>query len=54
MKEGKGILKYLNGDIFDGYFKNDAPYGSGILTLSDGRVLQGIWIKEFFQPVIQI
>ena len=46
IKEGKGILKAQNGDIFDGYFHNDLPHGSGVLTLIDGRVINGHWGQD--------
>ena len=29
MKEGKGIYKFANGDIYDGMFKNDKINGKG-------------------------
>ena len=32
MKEGKGIYKFANGDVYDGMFKNDKINGEGTYT----------------------
>ena len=34
IKEGKGIMKYNNGNIYNGYFKNDLKEGEGLFCLN--------------------
>jgi len=40
---GKGILTFANGDIYDGYFKNDMKNGKAIYTYADGRQEEQVW-----------
>lgn len=40
---GKGIIKYANGDQYEGYLKNDKMHGEGVLTLADGSSSSGIF-----------
>lgn len=30
LQNGRGIMKYTTGDVFDGYFKDGLPHGHGI------------------------
>ena len=32
MKDGKGLYKFANGDVYDGMFKNDKINGKGLYT----------------------
>ena len=41
MKNGKGVMKYANGDTFDGHFKDDKMEGTGKLVTHDGNEYSG-------------
>lgn len=41
LKEGNGILRFHNGNIFEGEFRNDRPNGKGTRTYSSGTVITG-------------
>ncbi|MDR3078598.1 MAG: hypothetical protein LBU15_01010 [Rickettsiales bacterium] len=41
--EGKGSLKLLNGDLYEGEFRNGLPEGEGKLTQSNGNEYRGLW-----------
>ena len=43
VKNRRGILKYSNGDIYDGEFKNDMRDGRGILKYSNGDTYNGFF-----------
>ena len=54
---GKGIFKWPDGKIFEGYYKNDKKEGYGIFKWADGRIYKGMWKKGkqngegfFFNP----
>ncbi len=40
-KEGKGIMMYSDGRIYEGYWKNDLPWGNGRWILPSGNVYEG-------------
>ena len=41
IKDGKGILKWSNGAILEGYFLNDKVNGHARLVTADGDVYMG-------------
>ncbi|EGD81036.1 hypothetical protein PTSG_10979 [Salpingoeca rosetta] len=41
VREGKGLMKFANGSIYDGEWSNDKMHGHGKLTLSDGTQYEG-------------
>ena len=43
MKNGKGILKFNNGDIYDGDWRDDEKNGKGIYQFSNGDSYEGDW-----------
>ena len=43
LKHGNGTYTYANGDVYEGQFKHDKPYGKGKLTKPDGTVEEGTW-----------
>ena len=51
-KNGKGIFKYSNGNVYEGEFKDDIFHGYGTYTYSDGRTYTGLW--EYDKAVITI
>jgi hypothetical protein len=41
---GNGTIKYINGDVYEGEFKDSTPHGEGKMTfIDDGRVCEGNW-----------
>ena len=43
-RHGKGIMKYNNGDIYDGHWKKDKKrHGKGILKYNNGDIYDGHW-----------
>ena len=43
-RHGKGIMKYNNGDIYDGHWKKDKKrHGKGILKYDNGDIYDGYW-----------
>jgi hypothetical protein len=46
IREGWGIFKYSNGDIYEGYFKNGVREGKGEYRYRDGSVYRGEWFND--------
>lgn len=42
-KEGYGVLLYVNGERYEGYWKNDKAHGKGTLTYAQGDKYSGDW-----------
>jgi hypothetical protein len=40
LREGKGILKTIFGDVYEGYFKNDLINGFGTLKKANGEFFE--------------
>lgn len=43
--EGKGIMKYINGDVYDGDWENGVRQGDGIMKYYTGDVYDGEWVN---------
>ena len=43
MADGKGVMKFSNGDIYDGNWKNGKMNGKGAMLYHDGAFYQGDW-----------
>ena len=43
VKEGYGVLTYVNGERYEGYWRNDKAHGKGTLTYSQGDRYIGDW-----------
>ncbi len=41
VRQGRGVMRYLNGNEYSGEWRNDCFNGVGQYTWSDGRVLKG-------------
>lgn len=42
-----GILKFANGDVYNGMFENNKRNGHGILDLkSEKRIIKGLWANN--------
>lgn len=46
IKSGKGILYYMNGDVFEGTFLSDFPH-MGVLRYVNGDVFEGTFFSDF-------
>ena len=40
-RHGKGVKKYVNGDIYDGYWNNDLKEGYGTFKWNNGDIYVG-------------
>ena len=40
-KDGKGIINFLNGEIYDGHFKDDYKSGQGYIKYPSGNSYDG-------------
>ena len=45
---GKGVYTFLNGEIYNGEFKNDLFHGNGIYKWPDGKTEKGHWKNNNF------
>lgn len=61
IKHGYGILTWPDGAKYQGYFKDDAKEGRGLLVRSDGNVYEGKILRSinfffiiFYQTLIYI
>lgn len=50
-KEGKGLYRYNDGSIFDGYWKRNQRDGEGQLTKNDGSIIHGTWAADTLAQV---
>jgi len=41
--EGNGILKSVDGSIYEGEFEDDKIHGKGVFTTADGTIFKGDW-----------
>lgn len=39
----KGTLRYPNGNVYTGQFRNGKPNGTGKINLSNGTIVHGVW-----------
>ncbi|KAL0422296.1 UNVERIFIED_CONTAM: Phosphatidylinositol 4-phosphate 5-kinase [Sesamum latifolium] len=42
---GRGVMKWSNGDLFDGFWSNGLRHGSGFYRFADGSYYFGTWSK---------
>ena len=42
---GKGVLKFNNGQIFQGSFIQGAQHGEGTYSWPDGYKIEGFWVN---------
>ena len=45
-REGRGIIRWDNGDIYNGDWKNDKKEGKGIYCYNNGQRYEGDWIED--------
>lgn len=46
MANGRGRLIHPDGDIYDGYWKDDKAHGFGHYTHTDGAYYEGYWLND--------
>lgn len=44
--EGEGIMKFENGDVYKGNYKDDKRSGFGVYTWSNGDTYDGEWVDD--------
>ena len=47
--EGKGIMYWNNGDIYEGDWKNDKREGKGIMFKKNGDIYEGEWKNGLYE-----
>ena len=45
VKNGKQVIHYADGSVYEGYILNEEPHGKGVLTLANGNVYEGIFVN---------
>ena len=45
-REGYGIMRFDNGDVYKGNWLNDMLHGEGVMTFKSGDVYEGAWVKN--------
>ena len=45
-KEGKGIMRYHYGDMYNGLWKNGKQDGRGICTMKNADIYEGEWKND--------
>lgn len=48
-RDGKGICRFVAGDVYDGEWKDGKMHGKGRYKLADGDIYEGIWSKGLKQ-----
>ena len=46
MMEGKGEVKYANGDLYRGHFSAGKKHGQGAYERENGEQIQGTWEND--------
>ena len=46
MANGKGRMTHANGDIYEGYWKNDKANGKGTFWDTNGAKYEGCWLDD--------
>ena len=48
-KNGHGVYRYADGDVYEGNFKDDERSGHGVYRYTEGKVEDGLWKDNVFQ-----
>lgn len=46
VKQGKGKMKYLSGDEYEGNWDDDMKNGYGVMKYSNGFTYKGTWLND--------
>jgi hypothetical protein len=49
LKEGHGIMQYINGNVYNGQWKNDTLHGNGVFKFINGNTYEGDFIHGQFE-----
>lgn len=52
--EGYGIFEWVNGDKYDGLWKNDKRNGEGLFCDANGEIQKSIWKNDKEVSVISV
>jgi hypothetical protein len=50
-KHGRGVIKFITGDVYDGQFEEDLYSGLGTLMLMDGMRYEGSFLGGFYEGI---
>jgi 1-phosphatidylinositol-4-phosphate 5-kinase len=50
-RHGKGVFRYCNGDVYDGYWRNDLKHGIGTYHSEHGNSYEGEWVVDMMHGV---
>jgi hypothetical protein len=53
-KQGQGIYRWPNKQVYEGSWKNNARHGQGTLTLPDGSKIEGVWANDILNGEVKI
>ena len=45
-RNGRGILRFADGNVYEGEFKDGLYNGRGIMRFANGDALDGTWINN--------
>jgi hypothetical protein len=48
IKEGRGIMVYTDGSLYEGFWKNNQQHGKGRMVYSADAIYQGNWKSGFY------
>ena len=46
VREGFGVQRFMDGSIYEGWFKGDRAHGKGRLIHTDGYIYEGDWFED--------
>ncbi|CCW65132.1 unnamed protein product [Phytomonas sp. EM1] len=46
LRHGYGIMRYYNGDVYEGKWFNNRRHGQGKLLRADGEIYEGMWERD--------
>jgi len=46
-RHGRGVLRYINGDVYEGEFKGNKRNGRGIMRFASGGLYKGEFQDEY-------
>ncbi len=45
-RSGRGVYRFANGDVYDGWWQNDKKHGQGVFRFASGDVYDGTWVND--------
>jgi hypothetical protein len=53
LKQGKGLFRLRNGEVFEGEFWQDVVHGVGKYYCRDGTVVEGVWERGNLKNLVE-